>query len=339
MPSATPSATPFAFHRIAVIGAGAWGTALAQSALRAGRQVMLWAREPEVAEAINRDHANPLFLPEVPLSRALRATGDLAEAVDGADLVLLVTPAQHSAAMAAELPGTAAPLVLCAKGFEMATGALLTEAVGRARPEARLAVLSGPSFAREVALGLPTAVTLAATDEALGQAAAAALGHRAFRPYWSDDPLGVQIGGAVKNVLAIAAGIVMGREMGENARAALLTRGLAELMRLGAAMGARPETLMGLSGMGDLVLTASSLASRNTSLGHALGRGERLEAILGGRRSVSEGVHTAAAAIRLAERCGVEMPICAAVDAVINRAAGLDATIAALLDRPLKPEL
>ncbi|MGP1394796.1 MAG: NAD(P)H-dependent glycerol-3-phosphate dehydrogenase [Inquilinaceae bacterium] len=325
-------------HRIAVLGGGAWGTALAQAAIRAGRAVTLWARDAALIDTIARTRENPTYLPGIPLDPAIRATADLEDALSGADAVLLAAPAQHTRTLAAALTATDAPLVLCAKGFETATGATMTQAVGEVRPNARLAVLSGPSFAHEVARGRPTAVTLASADPALGEALSRALGGGAFRPYWTDDVTGVEIGGAVKNVLAIAAGAVMGRGLGENARAALITRGLAEMMRLGAAMGARPETLMGLSGLGDLVLTATSPASRNTSLGMALGQGRTLADILAGRRSVSEGVHTAGAVVRLARTHGIDMPISGAVDAVLSGGADIDATVRALLDRPLKAE-
>lgn len=324
-------------QRIAVLGAGAWGTALAQGAVRAGRQTVLWARSADVAAAINQHRANPAYLPGIALDPALKATTDLADTAD-ADALILAAPAQHTAALAAALPRTDRPLVIAAKGFETATGRLMTELVAEAQPDAPLAVLSGPSFAAEMARGLPTAVTLACADPTLGRALVDGLGHRTFRPYWVDDLTGVQIGGAVKNVLAIASGVVMGRGLGENARAALITRGLAELMRLGAALGARPKTLMGLSGLGDLMLTAGSLASRNTSLGDALGRGENLADILGARRSVTEGVHTAAAVTALADRHGIDMPVCAAVDAILNRGMTIDEAIGALLDRPFKAE-
>ena len=323
--------------RIGVIGGGAWGTALAQAAVRAGRRVVLWARNPDVVSAIGARHENPIYLPGIPLDPAITATTDLAR-VAAADALLIVTPAQHVRELCRRLPATPPPLVICAKGFETASGALLSEVAAAERPDAALAVLSGPSFAAEVAGGLPTAVTLGCADAALGEALVQALGSRTFRPYWSDDLLGVQIGGAVKNVLAIAAGIVMGRGLGDNARAALITRGLAELMRLGAAMGARRETLMGLSGLGDLMLTCTSLASRNASLGHALGQGRTLAEVLAGRRSVSEGVYTAAAVVRLAADHGVEAPVAAGVDAVLRGAADISTAIAALLDRPFKAE-
>ena len=326
-----------AFQHIAVVGAGAWGTALAQVVARAGRQVTLWAHEPEVAASINADHANPLFLPGVTLSPAIWATSDLEE-TGAADAVLLVTPAQHTRTVAAALPAGSAPLVVCAKGFEEATGALMTEVLADTRPDAAVAVLSGPSFAAEVARDLTTAVALGCADPALGKDIAMALAGRSFRAYWNDDPLGVQIGGAVKNVLAIAAGVVMGRELGDNARAALVTRGLSELTRLGRAMGARLETLMGLAGLGDLLLTATSMQSRNTSLGYALGRGSSLQDVMQERHSVAEGVFTAAAVGRLADRCGVEMPICAAVEAILHHSADLDATIDGLLARPARAE-
>ena len=324
---------------IAVIGGGAWGTALAQAAARAGRVVRLWARESASVESVNAAHANPLFLPGVALDPRIRATGDLAAAVDGAGLVLLAVPAQHMRAVCDRLPAMSPPLVICAKGLEQSSGAIMSEVVAEScGTAATLAALSGPSFAEEVARGLPAAVTLACRDEALGRALAQALGSPVFRPYWSDDLIGVQIGGAVKNVVAIAAGIVMGRRMGENARAALITRGLAEVMRLGAAMGARRETLMGLSGMGDLVLTATSPASRNTSLGMALGAGRPLADILAERRSVAEGVWTAPAIRRRAERLVVDMPICCALDAVLHGGADIAATIAGLLERPFRAE-
>jgi glycerol-3-phosphate dehydrogenase (NAD(P)+) len=326
------------FDRVAVVGAGAWGTGLAQAAARAGRSVTVWAREEEVVEAIRARHENPAFLPGLPLDPGIRATADLEAALDGAGLVLMVVPAQFVREVCGRLPRLDAPLVLCAKGLEQSTGAMMTEVVAESLGEVRVAVLSGPSFAAEVARGLPAAVSLACRDEALGRRIAEALGSHVFRPYWTDDLIGGQIGGAVKNVMAIAAGIVMGRRMGENARAGLVTRGLAEIMRLGAAMGARPETLMGLSGLGDLVLTSTSPASRNTSLGIALGEGRRLAEIMAERRSVTEGVWTARAIRGLAERHGIEMPICGAVDAVLHTGADITMTITGLLERPLRAE-
>ncbi|QCO15367.1 NAD(P)-dependent glycerol-3-phosphate dehydrogenase [Azospirillum brasilense] len=329
------------FRRIGVIGGGAWGTALALAALRAGREALLWAREPAVVESVNAARENRDYLPGVALPAALRATGDLGEAA-ACDAILLVTPAQHlrsaCAGLAAHLqPGT--PLVICAKGIELDSHALMSEAAAAALPAGTpLAVLSGPTFAAEVARGLPTAVTLACADAALGARLVEALGSRTFRPYLSDDVVGSQIGGAVKNVLAIACGVVEGRKLGDNARAALITRGLAEITRLALALGGRPETLMGLSGLGDLTLTCSSLQSRNMSLGAALGAGRTLAEVLAERRSVAEGVYTAAAVVGLAGKRGVDMPLCAAVDAILNRGAGLDATIDGLLSRPFREE-
>ncbi|MBI3446336.1 MAG: NAD(P)-dependent glycerol-3-phosphate dehydrogenase [Magnetospirillum sp.] len=326
--------------KIGVVGGGAWGTALALTARRAGREVLLWAREPSVVQAINTAHSNPDFLPGIDLDPALLATDDLAE-VAASDAVLLVAPAQHLRAACRALapywrPGV--PAVICAKGIELASCAMMQEAVASELPGAPIAVLSGPTFAIEVARGLPTAITLACDDAALGTKLVEALGTATFRPYLSNDLVGAQIGGAVKNVLAIACGIVEGRGLGDNARAALITRGLAELVRLAVAMGGRPETLMGLSGLGDLILTASSTQSRNYSLGFALGQGRPLAEILDSRQSVTEGVYSAGAVVELAGRIGVEMPISAAVDAVINRDVGLDEAIRSLLSRPFRNE-
>lgn len=321
-------------QRLLVVGGGAWGTALAASARRAGRDVVLWAREREVVEAINRTHENPLFLPGIRLDPAIRATEALDEP---ADAILLVVPSQHLRSVAERLDARG-PVLLCAKGIEQTTLRLMTEVAAEAMPRARLAVLSGPTFAAEVARGLPTAVTLAANDLSLGKAFIAALGTRTFRPYLSDDPIGAEIGGAVKNVLAIACGVVAGRKLGDNARAALITRGLAEMVRLAVAKGGRAETLMGLSGLGDLVLTCTALQSRNFSLGVALGEGERLADILASRRSIAEGVDSAAAVTALAGRLGVEMPITAAVDAILHRGAEIDPTIELLLSRPFRNE-
>jgi glycerol-3-phosphate dehydrogenase (NAD(P)+) len=327
-------------QRIGVIGGGAWGTALAVTARRAGRDVVLWAREAEVVAAINARHENPLFLPGIPIDPAIAATGDLTAAV-AADAVLLVVPAQHLRAVAGALanalqPGT--PVAICAKGVEETSGALMSEIAAAALPGSRLAVLSGPTFAGEVARGLPTAVTLATADPALGRALIAALGTRSFRPYLGDDLVGAEIGGAVKNVLAIACGIVAGRRLGDNARAALITRGLAEMVRLARAKGGRAETLMGLSGLGDLTLTCTALQSRTHSLGFALGEGKALAEILGPRRSIAEGVSSAAAIAALARRLAVDMPIVAAVDAILHRGADIDEAIAGLLARPFRDE-
>jgi glycerol-3-phosphate dehydrogenase (NAD(P)+) len=325
---------------IGIIGGGAWGTALGLVALRAGREPLLWAREADVVASINDKHENVLFLPGTALDPQLRATGDIGAAT-ARDLLLLAAPAQHLRAIAGALvphlrPGT--PVVICAKGIEEHTGALLSEVVAQALPRTPVALLSGPTFAAEVATGHPTAITLAAADAALGQRLVQALGSRAFRPYYTDDVAGAQIGGAIKNVIAIACGIVQGRKLGDNARAALITRGLAEMARLALAKGGRAETLMGLSGLGDLTLTCTSLQSRNCSLGAALGEGRRLADILAGRRSVAEGVTSAAAAAELARRLGIEMPIVAAVDAILHRGAAIDAAIEALLSRPFRHE-
>ncbi len=327
-------------ERIGVVGGGAWGTAVAQAAVRAGRRVVLWAREPDVVASINERHENVRFLSGIALEPSLLASARLADAAD-ADAVLLVAPAQHLRSVCRDLrpmlpPGV--PVVICAKGIENGGSALMTEVVAAELPEAPLAVLSGPTFAAEVARGLPTAVTMASSDVGVARRLVTALGSRMFRPYLSDDAIGAQIGGAVKNVLAIACGIVDGRRFGDNARAALITRGLAEMARLGTALGARPETLMGLSGLGDLTLTCTSRQSRNMSLGWALGEGQGLADILAGRQSVAEGVHSAAAVVVLAGRLGVDMPICRGVDAILNHGAAIDETVDGLLARPFRGE-
>ncbi len=327
-------------NRIGVIGAGAWGTALALAARRAGREVVLWARDPELAAEIETRRENPRYLPGVPLDTEIRATADLAEAA-ACDAILLVPPAQALRDIAGQLAphlGPARSLVVCSKGIERGSGQMMTEVLAEVLPGRAVAVLSGPTFALEVARGLPTAVTLAAEDAALGAVLVKALGSRAFRPYLSDDVVGAQIGGAVKNVIAIACGIVTGRKLGDNARAALITRGLAEIARLGRAKGARPETLMGLSGLGDLTLTCTSTLSRNYSLGVSLGEGESLDALMAGRRSVAEGVFSASAAVALAETLGVRMPISGGIDAILNQGAPIDAAIEALLARPFRAE-
>ena len=328
------------YEKISVIGGGAWGTALAQVAAKAGCDVTLWAREAEVVEAVNTAHENRSFLPGIPLDPSIRATGDIALAAEG-DALLMVTPAQHMRRMLEELaPHVAAgkPVVLCAKGIEQSTNCLLTEVLAEAMPRATPAVLSGPSFAAEVARGLPTAVTLACEDEAVAEALSHAIGLPAFRPYYSSDLVGAEIGGAVKNVLAIACGIVEGKKFGDSARAALTTRGFAELTRLGLALGAKPETLAGLSGLGDLILTCNSPKSRNMSLGLALGEGKTLEEIMSQRNSVSEGVHSATAVVALARKYHVEMPIAAAVANIVSGRSSVDETIAALLARPFRSE-
>ena len=327
-------------RRVGVIGGGAWGTALAQVCARAGREAVLWAREAEVVQTITARHENGLFLPGVTLDAAVRATGDLAE-LSACDLILAVAPAQHMRltleAFAAHAP--AAPVVLCSKGIEQGSLKLMTEVGAEALPGHTLAVLSGPSFAGEVARGLPTAVTLACADEGMGERIADALAGPGFRPYLSTDLIGAEAGGAVKNVLAIACGVVEGRGLGRSAHAALITRGFAELTRLAVALGAQAETLAGLCGLGDLVLTCSSPQSRNMTVGLALGAGETLAEALAGKLSIAEGVASAPAVAALAARLGVDMPICTAVSAILSGRADVDAAIAALLSRPLKSEV
>ncbi len=327
-------------RRIGIVGAGAWGTALSWVARRAGSDVVLWAHRPETAETIRLRRANPDYLPGVALDPAVRATSDLAEAAD-CDGVLLVVPAQVMRGIGAALAPLlrdGVPVAICSKGIEQNTGALMSEVVAEVLPGRPIAVLSGPTFAIEVARGLPTAVTLACGDGATAEAFGAALGGPHFRPYRGGDVIGTEIGGAIKNVMAIACGVTDGRGLGENARAALITRGLAEMTRLCLAKGGRAETMMGLGGIGDLTLTCASAKSRNYALGHALGQGERLAALMAGRLTVAEGVFSAPAAIALARRLGIEMPIAAAVDAILNRGADIDEVIEGLLSRPFRDE-
>ena len=322
-----------------IIGGGAWGTALAQVCARAGLAVTLWAREAAVVEAINTRRENTLFLPGVELDGAIRATGEAAD-LQGADFILAVTPAQHlRATLIAFAPhARAGPIVLCAKGIEAGSLKLMTQVLAETVPAAAPAVLSGPSFAAEVAAGLPTAVTLAAADPDLARGLAEAVAGPAFRPYVSGDMIGAEVGGAVKNVLAIACGIVEGRGLGRSAHAALITRGFAELTRLAVALGGEAETVSGLCGLGDLVLTCSSPKSRNMSVGLALGRGETLGQALAGKLSVAEGVASAPAVTALARRHGVETPICEAVRAILAEEIAVGPAISALLARPLRAE-
>jgi glycerol-3-phosphate dehydrogenase (NAD(P)+) len=323
--------------RIGIIGGGAWGTALAQVAAAGGDPVMLWAREAEVVKSISLDHENRLFLNGIALSPAIRATGVITDML-ACDTLLVVTPAQHLRAVLTGLAVGSRPLVLCAKGIEAGSAALMSEIARDICPAAPVAVLSGPTFAHEVARGLPTAVTLACSNRSIGRAIAERLAQPHFRPYASDDVVGAEIGGAVKNVLAIACGVVAGRGLGDNARAALIARGFAEMVRYGVARGGRAETLSGLSGLGDLVLTCSSVASRNFSLGVALGEGRVANDVLSDRTSIAEGAFTAPVLHGSAEALGLAMPVVAAVCDLLSGAARVDAVVKALLARPLRGE-
>lgn len=326
--------------KIAVLGAGAWGTALACVLAAKHDAVTLWANEPETVEAINTAGENTPFLPGVTLPAAIKATDKLAD-LAMADIILMVVPAQFAGRMIAALKehNDKAVLVLCAKGIERDSLQLMSDVAARHWPQQRIAVLSGPSFAADVARGLPTAVTLACADITCGQWLSEHIASPGFRPYLSRDIIGAEIGGAVKNVLAIACGIVAGKRLGESARAAVTARGFAEMQRLGVALGAQLETLAGLSGLGDLILTCSSDTSRNFSLGRALGEGQTLEAVLGARNSVSEGAMSAAAIRQLADKHGLDLPICSAVDAILTGDMPIDAAIEGLLARPLTAEL
>lgn len=321
--------------RVGILGGGAWGTALALTAARAGREVTLWARDAATVTALKQGNGNPRYLPGVALDTAFAATADIAEAAT-ADVLILAVPAQTVRAvgmLAAPHVARGTPVVIAAKGLEHDSDRRLSEVVAATIPHAAGAVLSGPSFAADVARGLPTAVTVAAEDEALALDLCHALANPAFRPYAETDVIGVEIGGAVKNVLAIAAGIVAGRRLGASAQAALIARGFAELRRLGEAMGARPETLMGLSGLGDLVLTASSRQSRNYSFGIALGEGD-----MSAPRALVEGRTTAPVARDLAARAGIDMPIATAIAEIVEGKLTVDAAIDGIMARPLKRE-
>jgi glycerol-3-phosphate dehydrogenase (NAD(P)+) len=322
------------FNSVAVIGAGAWGTALASVAARAGRDVVLYARNPANAAQIAASRENPK-LSGIRLEASVTVTGDIA-AAGRSDIILIAVPAQNlREAVSALAPHLAAatPVIACAKGIERGTRKFMTEVIAEAAPEAEAAILSGPSFADDVARGLPTAVTLAAKDESLASALVQALGSSTFRPYHTSDVRGVEIGGAAKNVLAIAAGIVVGRKLGASAQAALTTRGFSELMRLGRACGARSETLAGLSGLGDLILTCGTPQSRNLALGIALGRGQKPP-----RDKLAEGEFTAPVLIELAASQDIDMPVSNAVAAILRGAATIDEAIESLLTRPFKAE-
>ncbi len=322
---------------IGVLGAGAWGTALAQMLASDGREVLLWAREAELVDEINTQHTNSIFLPSAKLATNIRATGELAEMAK-LETLLLVTPAQHLSAVLSGMPAIPRDLVLCSKGIEKGTGRLMSDVAADAAPGSDVAVLSGPTFAHEVAEGLPTAVTLACGGgREQWKRLSSAIARASFRPYYSDDVIGAEIGGAVKNVLAIACGVVDGLKLGQNARAALIARGYAEMLRYGEALGGKSETLAGLCGLGDLVLTCSSTSSRNFSLGVALGDGQSADELMADRQTVAEGAHTAPVLVELAERQGVAMPIAAAVNALLDGAPARD-VVSKLLSRPLRDE-
>jgi len=323
---------------IGIVGAGAWGTALAQSCASDGSDVLIWAREPQLIEEINNQRTNSLFLPSAQLADTVRATGDIAE-LASLPVLLVVTPAQFLASVLAGLPAGDRDLVLCAKGIEAGTGRLMADVAQDAAPGCDLAVLSGPTFAHEVAAGLPTAVTLACSGgQDQWRRISPAIARPALRPYFSDDVVGAEIGGAVKNVLAIACGVVEGLELGQNARAALIARGYAEMLRFGLARGARAETLSGLCGLGDLVLTCSSTSSRNFSLGKALGQGMSASEALSGKTTVAEGAATAPVLNELAARDGIDMPIVEAVCQLLAGEAPAQSVVTQLLARPLRAE-
>jgi glycerol-3-phosphate dehydrogenase (NAD(P)+) len=325
--------------KIGIIGAGAWGTALAQSMSNAGREVILRAREEEVATDINCEHENKIFLPGHKLNSTITATRNLGDAAES-DIILLVTPAQFVRSTLKSLKGhlrPEVPVVLCAKGIELETGLLMSQIAEEIIPDTKQAILTGPTFAEEIVAGLPAAVTLACRYNKISGELVDGLSSKTLRTYVTDDILGAQIGGAVKNVIAIASGAVIGKRLGESARASLVTRGIAEMGRLASAMGAKKETLMGLCGMGDLMLTCSSMKSRNFSLGVALGEGRKLKEVMEERGSaVTEGVSTASALTDLARKNAVEMPIAQGVYNLVSEKMDLDEVIESILDRPIK---
>ena len=327
------SIRPKNIERLAVIGGGAWGTALAQVASAGGRETLLWAIEDDVVAAVNNIHQNPVYLKGLDLNPAIRATSNFSD-LSGCDAWLVVTPAQHMRAVLGRAPCPNMPLILCSKGIEQASGKMLHEVAHEVCPSSPVAVLSGPTFAHEVAAGLPTAVTLACADKVLGEALRRRINLPAFRTYLTDDVAGAEAGGAVKNVLAIACGVAEGRRLGQNARAALIARGFAEMTRFGLAMGARRETLAGLSGLGDLVLTCSSTSSRNFSLGVAIGRGERATDLLKDRRTVAEGAHTAPVLHRIATKRNIDMPIVSAVVELLGGQVSVGELLETMLSRP-----
>jgi glycerol-3-phosphate dehydrogenase (NAD(P)+) len=330
-----------AVAKIGVIGGGAFGTAMACVMRRSGHEIVIWARESEVAAAINQDSLNPVFLRGIRLPAGIAATSDMGEATAGADFLVLAPPAQHMRSVTAQLRpfvrnGT--PLVSCSKGIERGSCVFMSQVIAETLPGAQVAVLSGPSFAHDIAADLPAGVTLACKDKALAGRLAAAIGTPRFRVYLSEDIVGVHLGGVMKNVLAIACGIATGKKLGESARATLFALGLAEMARLGLALGARHATFLGLSGAGDLSLSCNSAASRNTSLGIALGEGRALQDILRERVTVQEGVHSAEAVAELARRHGVRMAISAAIDEVLNHGCGVDEAVGRLLACPTGEE-
>lgn len=328
------------YQNIGVIGGGAWGTALAQTVAVAGRDITLWAFEEDCVSAINDMRENTLYLPSVKLNQRIKATMDISQLGD-LDAVLSVAPAQHTRRILKTFVPhmkESMPIVLCSKGIEISTRSFMSDVLAEVAPTATPAVLSGPSFAIDVAKGLPTAVTLACEDEAVGEALVRAIAAPTFRPYLADDVLGAEIGGAVKNVLALVCGIVLGKELGRSAHAAIIARGYAEMTRLGKALGCNPETLTGLCGLGDLVLTCSSEQSRNMSCGLALGRGQSLEDIMAARNSVTEGVATAPALKEMAEKQGVDMPICGAMADILSGALSVDEAIVQLMSREHRKE-
>jgi glycerol-3-phosphate dehydrogenase (NAD(P)+) len=324
-------------YPVGIVGGGAWGTALAAVMTGVHDKALLWARETAVVTAINGCHENTLFLPGVKLSAGIVATGDISEMAHCA-VLLIVTPAQHVRATLTALPDTNAPLILCAKGIEAGTQKLICEIAAELRPGNPVAVLSGPTFAHEVAAGKPTAITLATENEGLGNILLRAIAAPHFRPYWTSDVIGAEIGGAVKNVLAIGCGVVDGAGLGLNARAALIARGFAEMQRFGLVKGGRSETLAGLSGLGDLVLTCSSENSRNFSLGRGLGQGKTVAEMLSTHNSVAEGAYTAPVLLQSAQALGVDMPIVAAVCRLLDGSSHVAQVVQDLLARPLKSE-
>ena len=324
--------------KIGVIGGGSWGAALAQVSAINGEDVLLWARNHQVVATINKDHCNPDFLPGIILAPTITATTDLGDLRE-CDLLLVVTPAQHMRAVLSKAIVGTRPLVLCSKGIEAHSELLMSQVAHELCPDAPIAVLSGPTFAHEVAAGLPTAITLACADTNLANRIATRLAQPHFRPYVSNDVIGAEIGGALKNVFAIACGAVGGRGLGQNAVAALIARSFAEMTRFGLALGAQAETLAGLSGLGDLILTSTSPASRNHSLGLRIGQGQNATPVSVTHHEITEGAYTAPALQKIAQRVGVDMPVVDAVCALLEGSVDIDTAVSRLLARPLTAEI